>query len=638
MTAKEQLALIQSYRAAGGTGSYISLLKEAKQYGDGGEKDKTPKELSGPTIRGKQYPVGTVVVNDPELYKRNQDSLKLYNQAEQGQKKFEKYFDWTRYGKILPEDEVFNKINRLNPTGDAWEGASGRLITGEYQGEINKKTGTGWGYNPNQDNIREYQRRNLPIKPIGWKPELNYGEKYNPEELYDYHAVYKKPVDMVYQPFVNRMTPKGMPIPTVTPNQGLRPDAIYRERPDGHYKQGLSISHRTDPLGRWAAQINTKPSPGVDGRLTTFPEGTHKVEYKFENGGTTTETTPNPRIQPDVIYGMDKVYITDGNPTYKHPGMEGVSISHFTDGLGRWAAKFNPSTTPEIQGRLSTPNPAGDYTTTQSRGKLMAMGGLTNPTNPPVIVPWADNVTNPFQAHYAIKAATTAHQKYQELAKKADYDNNIQARANDQLYRKMITPADNLVPIQKDSILNLSHKNSDGSVGIRHGSKIQSEIVQGIAKKAFKYNVPLEEALAIGLRESNLQEGADNKNYDPMTLYQSWSSIYDSRLPLRNVEHAIKNNLIPKDKIFITKYGYEASLKDVETPGNVKAYSDYLNNFQFEDSTVFEPFDKEMKFLSENMGQKYNSREKERSSRMNVEREALRQNPDFMNYARKFYK
>jgi len=40
MTPREKLDLLKSYRAAGGTGSYISLIKEAKQYGDGGTKPK----------------------------------------------------------------------------------------------------------------------------------------------------------------------------------------------------------------------------------------------------------------------------------------------------------------------------------------------------------------------------------------------------------------------------------------------------------------------------------------------------------------------------------------------------------------------------------------------------------------------
>ncbi len=285
MTPREKLDLLRSYRAAGGTGSYASLLKESKQYALGGPKSKAvPKEITGPTIRGKQYPKGAVVVNDPELYKRNQDSLKLYNQAEQGQKKFEKYFDWQKFGKMLPEDEVFNKINKLNPTGEGWEGASGRLITGEYQGEQNKNTGTAWGYNPNQDNIREYQRRNLPIKPIGWKPALNYGEEYNPKELYDYHAVYKKPVDMIYQPFVNRMIPKGLPkFPELIPNERIQPDVIYGDNnvPNATYNQGMDITHYTDSMGRWAAKMNMSTTPGIRGRLSTpNPAGDYTIKIR----------------------------------------------------------------------------------------------------------------------------------------------------------------------------------------------------------------------------------------------------------------------------------------------------------------------------------------------------------------------
>ena len=54
--------------ATGGTGN--AALSAAKAVGPeifakGGKKTKTPQELTGPTIRGKQYPKGTIVTNDP---------------------------------------------------------------------------------------------------------------------------------------------------------------------------------------------------------------------------------------------------------------------------------------------------------------------------------------------------------------------------------------------------------------------------------------------------------------------------------------------------------------------------------------------------------------------------------------------
>ena len=35
------------------------------------------------------------------------------------------------------------------------------------------------------------------------------GEDYDPNTLYDYHAVYKKPTNMVFEDKINKMTPKG---------------------------------------------------------------------------------------------------------------------------------------------------------------------------------------------------------------------------------------------------------------------------------------------------------------------------------------------------------------------------------------------------------------------------------------------
>lgn len=62
---------------------------------------------------------------------------------------------------------------------------------------------------------------------------------------------------------------------------------------------------------------------------------------------------PNPRIMPDVIYKDNSI----PNAAYT-----GFDITHFTDSLGRWAAKFNASTTPGIRGSISTSNPNGNYT------------------------------------------------------------------------------------------------------------------------------------------------------------------------------------------------------------------------------------------------------------------------------------
>ena len=230
------------------------------------KRDKTPQELTGPTIRGKQYPKGTVVTNDPAQYQANQDSLNLYNR---GKNLHEKEMQAGLQSGL----ELYDRVQRSSFISEEEKRKFPKPQRSDYKDYLMEHTSS---YTPvdYSDEVINLMNSNPNIKPQGFFAGEGYG----------YGAFYKKPTNMVYEDKINKMTPKGFPQPVVTPNQGTRPDAIYRERPDGHYKQGLFITHRTDPLGRWAAQINTKPSPGVDGRLTTFPEGTHKVEYRFEDG------------------------------------------------------------------------------------------------------------------------------------------------------------------------------------------------------------------------------------------------------------------------------------------------------------------------------------------------------------------
>lgn len=61
MTPREKLELLRSYRAAGGTGSYASLLKEVKKYdGGGGERNKTFLQPNDPKLPlGYKIPFNT---------------------------------------------------------------------------------------------------------------------------------------------------------------------------------------------------------------------------------------------------------------------------------------------------------------------------------------------------------------------------------------------------------------------------------------------------------------------------------------------------------------------------------------------------------------------------------------------------
>jgi len=64
------------------------------------------------------------------------------------------------------------------------------------------------------------------------------------------------------------------------------PDVIYKDNRllNAAYTAGMDITHRTDALGRWAAQINMSTVPGIRGRLSTInPKGNHTIKIKSNN-------------------------------------------------------------------------------------------------------------------------------------------------------------------------------------------------------------------------------------------------------------------------------------------------------------------------------------------------------------------
>lgn len=228
-------------------------------------------------------------------------------------------------------------------------------------------------------------------------------------------------------------------------------------------------------------------------------------------------------------------------------------------------------------------------------------------------------------------------------------------------------PDNNRKFILKDTLPN-------GKPGIRNNSSISSEVVKQIAKKSNKYSIPIEDALAVGLRESNLMSGdlsltkgtyavpdenltdkKYRKAYDPIILYSGWGTYNDDRFPKTFDRYIIDNNKISSKDVITTKYG--TSYKNVDTNTDaglqwgtssllsdpakdsklIQDYANYINNFIIQDKSVFDPFDKEMRFLSRNMGQRYNSKEKNRMAKLNREKQVLNQNPEFMEYAKAYY-
>jgi len=295
MTPREKLDLLKSYRAAGGTGSYVSLIKEAKQYALGGEK--TPKELSGPTIRGKKYPKGTIVTNDPNdpRLKAYQDSLSIYKLApstgsnpiskvdgdsyrlrmdkvstfKKGDAK--KYLEDVKSYKVYDNGSVSKrkiKDNVYEEVQTNIEHLSGKASSGRDKVTLDRAT-EDLGDNTFIDSSSRASHRyyNPNISPVGWEDQ----------------PVYKKPTQpIVYTPFVNRMQSKGLPeSPELIPNERIMPDVVYKDsRHLNAGYTGIDIQHKTDPLGRWAAKMNMSTTPGVRGRLSTpNPAGDYTTKY-----------------------------------------------------------------------------------------------------------------------------------------------------------------------------------------------------------------------------------------------------------------------------------------------------------------------------------------------------------------------
>ena len=140
MTPRERLDLLRGYRAAGGTGSYVSLIKEAKEYATGGPKKKLP-ELK-PYVHQPPASSSTKVVNpyinrpiELKNYYKEPPTLKADNATPAHRKVTKEYID--KVNNPTPLEIVGEGLQGLyryteNPTkilGDVGEIISG--ITGK---------------------------------------------------------------------------------------------------------------------------------------------------------------------------------------------------------------------------------------------------------------------------------------------------------------------------------------------------------------------------------------------------------------------------------------------------------------------------------------------------------------------------
>lgn len=225
-------------------------MAKTKIYSNEGQK---VKELSGPIIRGKKYPAGTIVTNDPNdpRLKTYQDSLRLFNLGKRKEK------------------EAIGEFNSRYPNEE---------IIHHYE------------LPPYDITSRQYKSMSSiqPIGIYGTGIPANLSNNYTDKDDMTF-PVYKKPVQPIVfnsrESAIPKMTSKGMPIPTVTPNERLIPDVVYKDNnvPNAAYNKGIDIYHRTDGLGRWAAQLIMSTQPGIRGRISTpNPKGNYTKIYKYK--------------------------------------------------------------------------------------------------------------------------------------------------------------------------------------------------------------------------------------------------------------------------------------------------------------------------------------------------------------------
>lgn len=177
--------------------------------------------------------------------------------------------------------------------------------------------------------------------------------------------------------------------------------------------------------------------------------------------------------------------------------------------------------------------------------------------------------------------------------------------------------------------------------GIRNGTIVNKGMITDLVTAAAKEGVPLMDALATGLRESGLGHGmAVRGKINPRGVFQmlAWNTGGINGVSMDYDQFRLKNNLV--DKKYVSKnnmgYGINSDEPESERSRHYGKYNEYLKSFK-EDPSLQEPFRKEMRFLKNNLGQKYNPGEKERSARMAKEKQVILNNPEFYDYAYSAY-
>jgi hypothetical protein len=192
----------------------------------------------------------------------------------------------------------------------------------------------------------------------------------------------------------------------------------------------------------------------------------------------------------------------------------------------------------------------------------------------------------------------------------------------------------------------------DGKPGIRNRAVISKGIVNDLVRAAAKEGVPMEDALATAMRETGIGSymtpmgsGVStnletSKIYDPWSIMMSHNANTVKGYPLSIDQFRLQRGTVPEGQIAKDSRGIrvERKMGDTNARKDYEDYEKYIDAFKVDEALKTEPFRRDMRFLKENMGQKYNPNEKDRVAKLEREKRVIRANPDMYHYADSAYR
>jgi hypothetical protein len=192
-------------------------------------------------------------------------------------------------------------------------------------------------------------------------------------------------------------------------------------------------------------------------------------------------------------------------------------------------------------------------------------------------------------------------------------------------------------PIQKTGKYFTIKDVQNGKPGIRNGTKVDRGVLNALLSAAAREGVSMMDALSVGMRETGL--GYHAASLSPAEIMQAHNAENISSIPMNYDQWRMKNNRVDKKYIGKYKTGYVIDMAEPDESKNkhLGDYDSYLKTFKY-DKALEQPFTKEMRFLKENSGKKYNPGESDRMKKLQREQQVIKTNKDLYNYADSVYK